>query len=122
MSTHIRILGWLHIILGVMSLLTAFGIFASSFIGGLFAGHLLGAVGGIVTGAVFALLAFLSGLAGLAAGTGLLQRAPWARTLTIVLSIFSLIRWPIGTIIGVYGLWVLLSSEGAAQFHSSSEF
>lgn len=122
MSTHIKILGWLHIILGGMSLLAAFGIFASSFLGGLFSGHLIGAIGGMIGGAVLALISLLSGITGLAAGVGLLQRQSWARTLAILLSIFSLIRWPIGTIIGVYGLWVLLSSEGAAQFHLSSDF
>lgn len=122
MSTHIRILGWLLIIRGVLRLLAALGIFASSFLGGLFSGHVLGALGGIVGGAVLALLAFLSGAAGLAAGTGLLRRQSWARTLGILISIFSLIEWPVGTIIGVYGLWVLLSSEGAAQFHLSSDF
>lgn len=122
MSTHIKILGWLHIILGVMSLLAAFGIFATSFLGGLFSGHLLGAIGGMLSGVVFALISFLSGITGLAAGVGLLQRQSWARTLAILLSIFSLIRWPIGTMIGIYGLWVLLSSEGAAQFHTQSEF
>ena len=118
MSTHIKILGWLHIIFGALGLLSAFGILASSFLGGLFSGHLFGALGGILTGAVFALIAFLSGITGLAAGVGLLQHQRWARTLTLLLSIFSLIRWPIGTIIGVYGLWVLLSSEGAAQFRT----
>lgn len=122
MSTHIKILGWLHIILGVMSLLAAFGIFATSFLGGLFSGHLLGAIGGMLSGVVFALISFLSGITGLAAGVGLLQRQSWARTLAILLSIFSLIRWPIGTMIGIYGLWVLLSSEGAAQFRTQSEF
>ena len=122
MSTHIKILGWLLIIRGVLSLLAALGIFASSFLGGLFSGHVLGAVGGILGGAVLALLAFLSGAAGLAAGAGLLRRQAWARTLAILISVFSLIEWPVGTIIGVYGLWVLLSSEGAAQFHLSSDF
>ena len=122
MSTHIKILGWLLIIRGVLRLLAALGIFASSFLGGLFSGHLFGALGGILGGAVLALLAFLSGVAGLAAGTGLLQRQSWARTLAILISLFSLIEWPVGTIIGVYGLWVLLRSEGAARFHTQSEF
>jgi len=122
MSTHIRILGWLHIAMGVFGLLAALGIFASSVFGGLFSGSLTGMLGATLGGAFAAIIAVVFAIPGLIAGWGLLQRAPWARTVTIILSIFSLLRWPIGTIIGVYGLWVLLSSEGAAQFHSSSEF
>lgn len=122
MSTHIRILGWLHIAMGVFGLLAALGIFASSVFGGLFSGSLTGIVGATLGGAFAAIIAVVFAIPGLIAGWGLLQRAPWARTVTIVLSIFSLLRWPMGTIIGVYGLWVLLSSEGAAQFHSSPDF
>jgi hypothetical protein len=55
---------------------------------------------------------------GIIAGWGLLNRRPWARIVIIILSILALIRFPLGTIVGVYGLWVLLSSEGAAQFQT----
>jgi hypothetical protein len=37
-----------------------------------------------------------------------------------VLAVFELIRFPLGTIVGVYSLWVLLSSEGAAQFQAQT--
>ena len=41
---------------------------------------------------------------------------PWARPGGIVLSGFELIHVPVGTILGIYGLWVLLSTEGAMLF------
>jgi len=41
---------------------------------------------------------------------------PWARVLTIVISAFDLLHVPFGTALGVYGLWVLLSSQGEALF------
>lgn len=121
MSTHIKILGWLHIAMGIFGLLAALGIFASSVFGGLFSGSITGMLGATLGGAFAAIIAVVFAIPGLIAGYGLLQRRPWARILTIILSIFSLIRWPIGTIVGAYGLWVLLSSEGAAQF-AQSEF
>ncbi len=34
----------------------------------------------------------------------------------IVIAILELIRFPPGTILGVYTLWALLSAEGAALF------
>ena len=53
------------------------------------------------------LLRFMSGLF-------LLKRSPWARYLTIGLSILCLLSFPIGTAIGAYTLWVLLLRENAA--------
>ena len=68
---------------------------------------------------VFMFVALLA-IPGLIAGYGLLKFRPWARMLTIVLAVFELIRFPFGTILGIYSLWVLLSSEGAAQFQPQS--
>ena len=44
-------------------------------------------------------------------GLGLLRFRPWARTAGTVLSIFNLANLPLGTVAGVYGLWVLMSQE-----------
>ena len=53
---------------------------------------------------------------GIIAGVGLLSYQPWARILTIVLSILDLISIPFGTALGIYGLWVLFTTEGARLF------
>ncbi len=50
------------------------------------------------------------------AGIGLLERRPWARILGIVLCVLGLLHFPFGTIVGVYGLWVLFSPETEALF------
>jgi len=52
----------------------------------------------------------------LIAGIGLLQFQPWARVLTIVLSVLYLIHVPFGTALGVYGLWALLSQDSERLF------
>jgi hypothetical protein len=54
------------------------------------------------------LLFLAAAVLGFVAGWGLLQRQPWARTLTIVLGILALFDVPIGTALGIYTLWVLL--------------
>jgi hypothetical protein len=41
---------------------------------------------------------------------------PWARILIIVLSALELISIPFGTALGIYGLWVLLTKDGAQLF------
>jgi hypothetical protein len=120
MSTHVRVLGWLHIIFGIGGLCSALLVFGGSMIGALFSGSVMGMLGAGIGGTAAAMLIALFSVPSLFAGYGLLKLRPWARTLTIVLAIFELIRFPFGTIVGVYSLWVLLSSEGAAQFHAQT--
>jgi hypothetical protein len=50
------------------------------------------------------------------AGWGLMQRRPWARTLTIVLGILALFHPPFATALGIYSLWVLLPSDAAQEY------
>jgi hypothetical protein len=56
-------------------------------------------------------------LLGLAAGLGLLRLKNWARILAIVLAIFSLLAFPIGTIIGGLIIWYLIKPEVKEVFH-----
>jgi hypothetical protein len=58
----------------------------------------------------------VTGVLGLIAGWGLLERQSWARILAIVLAFISLIHIPFGTAIGVYTLWVLLSASSEAEY------
>lgn len=64
---------------------------------------------------IFLLLLILS-VPSVIAGFGLLAFKPWARTLTIVLSILHLFNFPFGAAIGVYSLWALLAPETAVLF------
>lgn len=123
MATHVRILGILHIVFGVMGLL--FALVLLLIFGGIagvvrmsdqgpdaqVAVPILAAIGTFV----FFVLLILS-LPGIIAGIGLLQFRPWARILTIVLSALELMSVPFGTAIGIYGLWVPLSNEGEDLF------
>jgi hypothetical protein len=116
MSTHVKIIGWLHIIFGLLGLLTAFALFGGSLLGGAFAGSLKGMIGMGLLGTFAAVFIAALSIPGLIAGYGLLKYYEWARIVTIVIAVFELIRFPFGTILGVYSLWVLLSAEGAALF------
>ena len=59
----------------------------------------------------------IRGAIGVAAGIGLLQRAPWARTLALVMAFLSLISFPFGTALGIYTIWVLLSSGAQEEYN-----
>ena len=126
MDTHIKILGGLQIALGVM---------------GLFGALVLLVVFGGVAGAVraagdsdaqialpiigitgMALVAFLlaTSLPGVVIGVGLIRLRPWARVAGIVISILSLIMIPFGTVVGIYGLWVLFNKDTERLFTTAS--
>ena len=49
--------------------------------------------------------------AGVLVGIGLLKRKPWARVLALVVAVFALFSFPIGTIIAIYSFWVLTREE-----------
>ncbi|MBZ5575360.1 MAG: zinc ribbon domain-containing protein [Acidobacteriia bacterium] len=59
-----------------------------------------------------------SGVVGIIAGWGLLDRQPWARMLAIVAGCFNLLDMPFGTALGIYTLWVLLPAQSEAEYRS----
>jgi hypothetical protein len=127
MREHVKVLGIIHIVFGCLGLLGALVLGAVFIFGGtavglagqndpdsLVAMSVLGALG---TG-LFLILLVLS-VPGILAGWGLLNYRPWARILTIVLSAVNLLNVPVGTAIGVYGLWVTLNQETEAMFRGA---
>jgi len=55
-------------------------------------------------------------LPGLLAGFGLLARQAWARVLAIVVAFLGLLNIPLGTLIGLYAIWVLLQDAANDYF------
>jgi len=47
---------------------------------------------------------------------GLSERQPWARILGIVVGFLALIRFPLGTALGIYTLWVLLPESSGREY------
>lgn len=133
MVTHVKVLAVLYLVFSGLLILAALLILMA--VGG--AATAIGAAAPSEDAAIalpilgvtgMALVVFLMALAlpGLLAGWGLLSFRPWARILTIVLSAIQLLNIPIGTVIGIYGLWVLLSkdtdrlfADGIAAHHPS---
>lgn len=124
MRDHVRILGWLNIVLGGLGLLAALVVF---FVFGGIAGIVGIAAHGDpstrvaipvlgILGTVIPLLVALLSLPGIIVGAGLLHFRPWARILGIILSALNLVHVPLGTLLGVYGLWVLLQPETERLF------
>ena len=67
-----------------------------------------------IVGGFFTLLS----LPGLLAGFGLIAHKPWARILAMIVCILGLPSIPLGTALGIYGIWVLAKEETAELFKS----
>jgi hypothetical protein len=127
MDIHFKVLGWLYLVfgcLGIIGAILVFGFF--SFLGRGFS-HLdlpelpfglLPFASGL--GVLIAGLVLLLSLPSVMAGYGLLNYRTWARMLAIVLRAVNLIHLPFGTLLGIYGLWVLLSEKGTHSYQRRS--
>jgi hypothetical protein len=71
-----------------------------------------------MTGTLLTVFLFAVSLPGLITGFGLLSWKPWARILAIVLCAINLINIPFGTLLGIYGLWVLLNKDTERLFEA----
>ena len=123
MRTHIRFLATLEIAFGIIGVLCGIG--ALMLFGGIaaFVGWVDQSEGSMIAIPVLSgigMLVFLSAVVlsipEILAGIGLWQEKEWGRILSLVLCALNLFNVPFGTALGIYGLWVLLSSEGAAYF------
>jgi hypothetical protein len=56
------------------------------------------------------------GVVNVLAGWGLIERQPWARILCIILAFLALLRFPLGTALGIYTLWVLLPAPAGQEY------
>jgi len=72
----------------------------------------------LVCGGIFSLL---FGLLSVFAGWGLLQMKQWARWMAIILGIFSLFAFPIGTVIGALIIWYLLKEDVREAFDMAED-
>lgn len=65
---------------------------------------------------IIGLLSLILAVAGFFVGFGLMEHRPWARTLAIVVAIIALLHPILGTILGIYTLWVLLPADAEAEY------
>jgi hypothetical protein len=122
MISHVKILGWIHVIFGALGLVAALVVFSvfgglAGFVGmtGDSEGRVAAPILVLIGGVVLMIIVVLS-IPGLIGGIGLLNFKPWARIFMIILSALHILNIPIGTMLGIYGLWTLLNPETEALF------
>ena len=118
MKKHVTVVGAIHIgfgLLGLIGALAAF--FALRFAKGVVGGDEIPTmVLSFLSISVPLLIGFMSTL-GLVGGIGLLSFQSWARYLVVVVAALGCLNIPIGTLKGVYSLWVLLQDDTIKLFN-----
>lgn len=114
------IYGWLQIIVGagllLLFLLLSFFIGISGEEGAIFGSLVFSGFGFII-----AIFVGGMGIVDLLAARGLSQGKDWGRILSIVLAVFMLTNFPLGTVFGILILIYLLDQESADYFSGKKE-
>ncbi|HSH45405.1 MAG TPA: hypothetical protein VK966_06100 [Longimicrobiales bacterium] len=116
MGTHVKVLGWLYILMGALGILGAMAAF------GLLSGM------GLLSGDIqaFGIMSLIGGVAGvyltiislpnIICGVGLLRGwRGWVLILAAVLGFLNLANFPFGTILGLYTFWVVYKLSAASE-------
>ena len=114
MEAHVRAVGLLNILIGVIGLLMAVTFFL------LFNGVSYFGAGNSVENFAEAAVLTVMGVLGLPmifVGIVLLQFRPWARMAGVILGIFTFLHFPLGTILAAYELTILLSTDADHLFN-----
>ena len=123
-ARHVRMLAVFWIALSALNLLKGGGRF--------FGARVIGAMGhgwfddggwgfpaGDILPAILSTMGMVSlvlAAIGFVVGFGLIERRPWARTMAIIVAIFALLNPILGTVLGIYTLWVLLPADAEAEY------
>jgi hypothetical protein len=121
MKKHVTVVGALHIGFGTLFLIGAVVIYvALNFAKGFVEND---QVAIMVLGFLsYSLPIFIGVIAvlGLVGGIALLSYRPWARILVIIIAALGCLNIPIGTLVGVYSIWVLMQDETIKLFQSQN--
>ena len=124
MEKHVTTVGVLHIGLGVLGIMVALIVLASTIGPGLLVLSLEGEELPLTilttVGCGVAFFLILISVPGIVGGIGLLKWQPWARVLVMIIAFLDLLNVPIGTAVGVYTIWALMQDETAQLFEPGS--
>lgn len=120
MDKHVTVLGVLFLVLGIMGVVGMAVVAVVFSIGGAVlsavAAHEPDVPEGLALlpmgfGVFICLMIAVSTIPSLVAGYGLLQKRRWSRVWALVAGILNLPGLPLGTVVGIYAIWVYLQNE-----------
>ena len=116
MEQHITILGVLNIAWAAVEIMVALIVFAAVAGGGILSGDVEVMTITTTVGFIISFLALIFAIPGLVGGIALLQHREWGRILVLVLGFLRMVCIPLGTILGIYSIWVLLNEDAKKLF------
>jgi hypothetical protein len=118
METHVKVIGILYIIFGIIGVLIGSGLLILMMAAGAASQDETAMI--ITTGIGAFLAAFFGALSlpCIIGGIWLLKRREWARILVLILGFLNLLNIPFGTALGIYTIVILLNDKTAALFKS----
>ncbi len=120
METHVKVIGVLYIIFGVLGVLVGIGFLFLMMAAGAASQDEVALVVTTGIGAFIAAVASVLSLPCIIGGIWLLKYKEWARILVLILSFLNLLNIPFGTILGIYAIVILLNDKTAALFKSQA--
>lgn len=120
MDKHVTALGVLFLVLGVMGVIGMAAVAVIFLLGGAVISSVAAHepdVPGILSlvavgfGLFICLAIAVSTIPSLVAGFGLLQKRRWSRIWALVAGLLNLPGFPLGTVVGIYAVWVSLQAE-----------
>ncbi len=110
------LLGWIYIVANVLLLLAGavvfFLLFGLGYASCEWESFIILSGLGLFLGVLIILLAFV----GILAGCGLIRGCAWGRTLGIIVAVLARICFPIGTLIGIFALFLLLQDKACGCY------
>lgn len=121
MERHVHLLGILASLWGALWLLIGASMLLLAIAALVQVADSAGVAAGLTAGLflLVAVFALIWGGAHLWAAILLRKRKPFGRVLMLGLAVVNLLILPIGTALGVYALWILLTNEGRRLFEPS---
>jgi len=116
MEKHVTVVAAINIGFGFLGLFIGLITFVAVAGGGIISGDPEAIAITSIVGTAVAAFFLITSLPEIIGGFGLLKKKEWARVLIIIVACLDLLFIPIGTIIGIYELWVLLQDETIQLF------
>jgi hypothetical protein len=118
MKKHVTLVAALQIgfsTIGILGAIIVFFVlnFAGSFVNDVEVANLVLRFLGIFLPVVILIVSSL----GLVGGIGLLNYQKWARVLVLIIAALGCISFPLGTVKGVYSIWVLMQDDTVKLFN-----
>lgn len=111
MQKHLKTLGTLYIVFGMLGVLVSLGFLNAYFGYWMPPGKMKLLFSDSGWGSVLVFLFAVTSVPGIVAGLGLLKGKNWARFLLLVLAFVNFMNIPLGSMLGIYTIWVVMNTE-----------